>query len=190
MGFAIAADAARRGHDVTLVAGPVSLPKPRRVRVVSVVSAKEMYDACAAIFPDCDAAVMTAAVCDYRPSRRMRRKLSKTGRDRAVELKPTQDICASLGRIKGDRLLVGFALEDRDPRRRAERKLRRKRCDAIVLNHVDTLGASTARIEIFRADIGWRTVPSGSKERHSPSDRSRLERGLQAAVLCSTTPNR
>lgn len=155
MGFAIAREAARRGHEVILVAGPVDLPSPKGVRVISVVSAKEMFAACKTVFMDCDAAVMTAAVCDYRPARTLSRKLKKTSNARHVELKPTTDICAALGAIKGRRVVIGFALEDRNARQNAQRKLQRKRCDAIVLNHVDTLAGSSARVEILRVDSGW-----------------------------------
>ena len=165
MGFAIASEAARRGHDVILIAGPVELPPPRGPRVISVVSAEEMYGACKAVFTDCDAAVMAAAVCDYRPARKLSHKRKKTSQSRAVELKPTTDICAALGAIKGDRVVVGFALEDRDPRQNAQRKLRRKRCDAIVLNHVATVGSESARVEVLRADTGWSRPLRGPKAR-------------------------
>lgn len=165
MGLGIAVEAARRGHRVDLVVGPVQWVAPKGVKTHRVVSAEEMFDACTATFPKCDAAIMTAAVCDYRPARRSKRKIKKTGRSRAVELRPTKDICATLGRTKGHRIVIGFALEDHDPRRRAEQKLRRKRCDAIVLNHVDTLGASSARVEILRADTGWLRPQAGSKAR-------------------------
>ena len=165
MGFAIASEAVRRGHEVILIAGPVELPPPRGPRVISVVSAEEMYGACKRHFADCDAAIMTAAVCDYRPARKLSHKLKKTSRTRTVELKPTTDICAALGAIKGDRVVIGFALEDRNPRQNAQRKLRRKRCDAIVLNHVRTLGSESARVELLRADTGWSRPLRGGKSR-------------------------
>ncbi|GAG27785.1 unnamed protein product, partial [marine sediment metagenome] len=77
----------------------------------------------------------------------------------------TEDICAYLGRIKGARILVGFAMEDRDHHQNAESKLRGKQCDAIVLNRLDALGAKTAEVEILRVDMGWSGPLSGTKAR-------------------------
>lgn len=165
MGFGVATEAARRGHGVTLVAGPVELPDPNGVDVIHVVSAEQMFEACTLRFVECDAAVMAAAVCDDRPVRRLGRKRKRQNSARAVELRSTEDICAHLGRIKGERILVGFAMEDHNHRKNAEIKLRRKRCDAIVLNRLDALGADTAQVEILRADTGWSGRFSGSKTR-------------------------
>ncbi len=165
MGFSIAAEAVQRGHEVILIAGPVSLPDPEGAEVIRVVTAGEMFDACRGRFAACDAAVMAAAVADYRPARRSARKVKKHNQSRTVELRPTKDICAALGARKGERIVVGFAMEDRDHHRRAETKMRRKQCDAIVLNRVETLGAETARVEILRGDSGWARPMSGSKAR-------------------------
>ena len=164
MGYAIAEEAARRGHDVKLVSGPVELTVPRGVDVVHVVSAQEMFEACDVLFDECHAAVMTAAVCDYRPTRRLARKLKKQHRVRPIQLQPTEDICAHLGRIKGHRVVVGFAMEDHDHHAHAETKLRRKHCDAIVLNGIDNVGAHDATVEIVRAGAGWSPPQSGTKQ--------------------------
>ncbi len=163
MGFCIAAEAVQRGHGVILVTGPVTLPEPDAVEVINVVSAAEMFEASKSRFLECDGAIMTAAVGDYRPARRLRRKLKKRNRARTIELKPTEDICAFLGRIKGTRILVGFAMEDRDHHENAESKLYGKQCDAIVLNRLDALGAKIAEVEILRADTGWSPRFSGTK---------------------------
>lgn len=163
MGFAIAAEAAARGHDVILVSGPVAIADPSNVRVVHVISAEEMFDAAVSAFEDRHAAVMTAAVCDYRPTRRLDHKLKKENRVRPIQLRPTQDICAYLGRTKGDRVVVGFAMEDHDHRVNAERKLQRKHCDAIVLNGIENVAGDDAEIEILRADRGWQAAIGGSK---------------------------
>jgi phosphopantothenoylcysteine decarboxylase/phosphopantothenate--cysteine ligase len=124
-----------------------------------------MFDAAAALFPRCRAAVMTAAVCDYRPATRLERKLKKSNRGRTLRLVPTPDICAHLGRIKGERIVVGFAMEDHDEHRRAEAKLRRKRCDAIVLNGPATVGGDRAAIQIFLATGRWDRPVYGTKTR-------------------------
>ncbi len=163
MGYAIAAEAARRGHDVVLVSGPVSLPEPKGVDVLHVVSAEEMFTVAVSVFEECHAAVMTAAVCDYRPTRRIDHKLKKQNRVRPIHLQPTKDICAHLGKIKGHRVVIGFAMEDHDHHPHAEAKLIRKRCDAIVLNGIENVGGDAAVVEVLRADTGWATPIRGSK---------------------------
>ena len=163
MGYALAAAAARRGHEVTLVSGPVALPSPAGCRCISVVTAAEMAIAAKRGFRRSDAAILTAAVCDYRPTRPMKRKLAKQNRSRSLMLVPTEDIATSLGRVKRKRVIVGFAMEDHDHRAHAETKLRRKRCDAIVLNGPENVGSDNAVIEIFRADGTWSPRYSASK---------------------------
>jgi len=165
MGYAIAAEAARRGWRVDLISGPVNLPAPKGVKVTRVVTAQEMIDAAVALFPCCQAAVMTAAVCDYRPATRLDRKLKKSNRPRSLRLLPTPDIAAHLGANKGDRIVIGFAMEDHDAHRHAEAKLRRKRCDAIVLNGPANVGGDRASVEIFRTASGWGGPVAGSKTR-------------------------
>lgn len=163
MGYAIAAEAAARGHDVVLVSGPVVLEDPPGVRVVHVISAEEMFDTANSLYEDCHAAVMTAAVCDYRPTRRLDHKLKKKNSVRPIQLQPTRDICAHFGRIKAGRVVVGFAMEDHDHRANAERKLKHKRCDAIVLNGIENVASDDAVIEVLRADRGWQSSVRGSK---------------------------
>lgn len=164
MGYAVAGEAVRRGHQVVLVSGPVELSEPDGAEVIRVVSAHEMFQAVTSEFPECQAAVMTAAVCDYRPSKRLSRKLKKQGRSsRSVKLEPTEDILAHLGQMKGDRVLIGFAVEDHEPHANAEAKLRRKRCDAMVLNGLGNIGSDSAEVEILREDAGWSAPFSGTK---------------------------
>jgi len=163
MGYAIAAAGAARGHRVTLVSGPVELAAPKGVECIRVVSAAEMYDACCRGFEQADAAIMTAAVCDYRPARPLARKLRKQARARRVTLLPTRDVCAHLGSIKGDRIVIGFAMEDHDHHAHAAAKLARKRCDAIVLNGPGNVGTDDATVEILTADGRWSAPRTGSK---------------------------
>ena len=165
MGFAIAQEAARRGHDVVLIAGPVALPDPIGVRVTHVVSAAEMFDASVLAFKTTDAAIMTAAVCDYRPSRKLDHKLKKQARIRPIQLQPTRDICAHLGSIKERRVVIGFAMEDHDHRAHAEAKLRRKHCDAIILNGIANVGGDRAEVEILDAESGWSGPIAGTKSK-------------------------
>ncbi|MCO6437892.1 MAG: phosphopantothenoylcysteine decarboxylase [Phycisphaerae bacterium] len=163
MGVAIATAAAARGHDVHLVVGPVDIPVPEGVHVHRVISAVDMLEACLQLFPECHAAVMTAAVCDYRPAKRETRKLPKHERGLTLALEPTPDICARLGAVKEHRVVVGFALEDHDHRAHAEEKLRRKNCDAIVLNTPENIAADQGRVEVLRAQGGWSLPLEGSK---------------------------
>jgi phosphopantothenoylcysteine decarboxylase/phosphopantothenate--cysteine ligase len=163
MGYAIAAEAVSRGHEVVLVSGPVTLPVPEGVELVRVTSAREMFEVTTSAFGRCSAAIMAAAVCDYRPIARAGRKQPKSKETITVSLEPTEDICAHLGAVKGDRIVIGFAMEDHDHRRNAEVKLERKRCDAIVLNDVDATGADLAKIEILRKGFGWSQSYHGTK---------------------------
>lgn len=163
MGYAIAREAARRGHRVTLVSGPVALKPPLGVRVVPVTTAEQMARVCKKEYKNADVAVMAAAVCDYRPAEPADRKVPKTGRAIRVRLEPTEDIAAALGRRKGRRLLVGFALEDHDHYVHAERKLSRKNCDLIVLNGPENVGVERAAVEFYTPAGGWSGPVRGSK---------------------------
>lgn len=163
MGYALAAAAKKRGHHVVLVSGPVAIQPPRGIETVQVTTAAEMAVAAKRAFRQADAAVLTAAVCDYRPHRQLRHKLKKQPRTRPILLEPTEDIAASLGRRKAKRLIIGFAMEDRDHRANAEKKLVKKHCDAIVLNGPENVGADRAVIQILTADGRWHPETKGTK---------------------------
>ncbi|MGD2109919.1 MAG: phosphopantothenoylcysteine decarboxylase [Phycisphaerae bacterium] len=163
MGYAIAEAAVGRGHEVVLVSGPVQLLPPEGVKMLPVISASDMFEAVTSQFGWCQCLIMTAAVCDYRPADRKTRKLEKQSAARTVELLPTEDILVHLGEVKESRVVVGFAMEDHDHRERAEAKLHRKHCDAIVLNDLGNVGTETGTIEILRADAGWLDPVSGTK---------------------------
>lgn len=141
MGYAIAGELARRGAEVTLVSGRTALPCPQGVRRVDVLSAAEMYDAATEAFRNADGGVMCAAVADYTPSEIADRKLKKGESDLTIRLQRTRDIAAELGAQKGDRLLVGFALETDHEQANAQSKLERKNFDFIVLNSLRDAGA-------------------------------------------------
>lgn len=145
MGFAIAAEAARRGAEVVLVAGPVSLPTPAGVTRVDVESALEMRDAVLGALPKVDVVVKAAAVADFRPSAPEARKIRKEdlpdGAGIALELVRNPDILAEVCRQKGDRLVVGFAAESHDVIASARRKLARKGCDLMVANDISQEGS-------------------------------------------------
>jgi phosphopantothenoylcysteine decarboxylase / phosphopantothenate---cysteine ligase len=170
-GYALAAEAARRGARVLLVSGPSSLSAPAGVEVVRVRSAAEMHaavmqHACAA-----DVAIMAAAVADYTPRRRARGKLEKSDAPMALDLERTPDILAELGQGRGaggPLVLIGFAAESGDPVQRAREKLLRKRADLMVANDISRTDAGfetdTNEVTLVTAD-GNEPVPVASKAR-------------------------
>lgn len=143
MGYAIAEELAQRGAAVELVSGPTALvPHHPNITLSKVCSAKEMYDACLRIFPAVDIAVLVAAVADFTPEITSPRKIKRGKTAWTLTLMPTADIAATLGTMKRDtQTLVGFALEDADEIENAERKLKSKNLDMIVLNSLRDAGA-------------------------------------------------
>lgn len=142
MGYALASHLASRGAEVVLVSGRTNLPTPAGVRRVDVVSAEQMYEAVMREFDEqTDGAVMCAAVADYTPEAVSDTKIKKADDDMCIRLKRTKDIAAELGKVKGDRLLVGFALETDSEEANAQGKLERKNLDFIVLNSLRDAGA-------------------------------------------------
>lgn len=158
MGFALARELADQGAEVTLVAGPVHLKiNHPNVHRIDVESAKQMHDTCLEHFPNVDAAVMCAAVADYRPKEIADRKLKRTEASMNIELEANPDIAAALGKLKTSKqLLVGFALETNDERQNAVGKIQKKNLDFIVLNSLQDQGAGfgvdTNKITILSKD--------------------------------------
>ncbi len=141
MGYAIAKSLVERGAEVTLVTGRTALTTPAGVKRVDVLSAADMYSAATEAFATADGAIMCAAVADYTPAKVAEHKIKKSDDDMAIELVRTKDIAAALGAVKGDRLLVGFALESDEGVKSAQSKLKRKNLDFIVLNSLTDKGA-------------------------------------------------
>lgn len=141
MGFAIAEECLRRGADVTLVAGPVSLSCSSGIRRLDVESCQDMYDAATSEFADADVAILAAAVADFRPALVADRKIKRGKDDMVITLCPTHDIAAALGASKkADQTLVAFALETNDEEANAMRKLEKKNADFVVLNSLRNEG--------------------------------------------------
>lgn len=141
MGFAIAEECLRRGADVTLVAGPVSLTCSSGIRRLDVESCQDMYDAATSEFADGDVAILAAAVADFRPALVADRKIKRGKDDMVITLCPTHDIAAALGASKkSDQTLVAFALETNDEEANAMRKLEKKNADFVVLNSLRNEG--------------------------------------------------
>lgn len=142
MGYAIARAAAERGARVLLVSGPTALAAPLGVEFHPVVSACQMQQAVLELAPSCSVVIMAAAVADYRPAARSGRKIKKSAGDRlCLELERNPDILSGLGRLSGERLLVGFAAETEDLLSNARQKLTEKNLDLIVANDVTREGA-------------------------------------------------
>ena len=141
MGFALAEECCRRGADVVLVAGPVSLQSSAGIRRIDVESADEMHAACVAEFAHADAAILCAAVADFKPAAVAAQKIKREGDGLTLKLAATHDIAAALGREKkGNQVLVGFALETNNEDTNAQKKLESKNLDFIVLNSLRNEG--------------------------------------------------
>lgn len=145
MGFAIASSAAKLGAEVILITGPSNEDiSSSLIQRVDVVSAEEMYLACHKYYNSSNIAILSAAVADYRPKNVAKKKIKKNDASMQIELEPTKDILASLGEIKSNQFLVGFALETNDEVANAIGKLEKKNLDAIVLNSLNDKGAGFA----------------------------------------------
>lgn len=160
MGYAIAEELASRGAEVRLISGRTTLPVPKGVKRIDVLSAEDMYNAVVKEWENANGGVMCAAVADYTPVSVAERKLKKSDDDMRIELKRTKDIAKELGATKGERVLVGFALETDNEAANAEGKLQRKNFDFVVLNSLQDAGAG------FRGDTNKVTLidRNGSEE--------------------------
>jgi phosphopantothenoylcysteine decarboxylase/phosphopantothenate--cysteine ligase len=158
MGFELAKAAANLGAEVLLISGPSSQQiKHSFINRINVTTASEMYDAVHKEFTNVDIAILSAAVADYKPKNIATQKIKKTKNTLEIQLTPTKDILASLGAIKKNQFLVGFALETDNELENAEGKLQRKNLDMIVLNSLQDKGAgfakSTNKVTIINADL-------------------------------------
>ncbi len=153
MGFALAEECSRRGAKVVLVTGPVSLTCTENIQRVDVESCKEMYEAAVGEFPNCNAAILCAAVADFRPETIAEQKIKRVGDELLLKLKPTQDIAATIGSMKREgQRIVAFALETNEEESNAQRKLEKKNADFIVLNSTRIPGTT------FQADDNQITI--------------------------------
>jgi phosphopantothenoylcysteine decarboxylase/phosphopantothenate--cysteine ligase len=142
MGFALAEECARRGAEVTLIAGPVNVQcTMNNVQRIDVESCQQMHDAAIENFPQMDAAILCAAVADFRPAEVAGQKIKRVGQTMDIHLVPNPDIAAELGRMKrANQVMVGFALETNDEQQNAQHKLEKKNLDFIVLNSLRNEG--------------------------------------------------
>ena len=142
MGYALAEECARRGAEVTLIAGPVNVQcTMNNVQRIDVESCQQMHDAAIENFPQMDAAILCAAVADFRSAEVAGQKIKRVGQTMDIHLVPNPDIAAELGRMKrADQVMVGFALETNDEQQNAQHKLEKKNLDFIVLNSLRNEG--------------------------------------------------
>ena len=169
MGFEIAKTAANLGAEVFLISGPSHQKATHSfIHRIDVKSAQEMYDTCHQYYSDVDVAILSAAVADYRPKNVSSQKIKKATAALSIELEPTKDILKSLGELKTNQLLVGFALETNNEIENAKSKITRKNLDFIVLNSLQDKGAGfatdTNKITIIDADFNEKPFELKSKK--------------------------
>jgi len=152
MGYALVAAAQQRGARVTLVSGPTNIPLPPAEKIIKVRTAEEMHKAVMSCYKAADIIIKAAAVADYRPKVSAREKIKKDQKTLFLELERNPDIIAEIGRNKGKRVLVGFAMETQDLLANAREKLKKKNMDLIVANNLREEGAG------FRTDTNIITI--------------------------------
>lgn len=161
MGYALAEECARRGAEVTLVSGPVSMTCSDSIKRIDVECCEEMYNAATDVFPEQDAAILCAAVADFRPEHAADKKIKREKDDLVIRLSPTRDIAASLGKLKSNsQKLIGFALETNDEELNAKKKLKKKNFDFIVLNSTKNEGTT------FQSDYNQVVIMSENETKH------------------------
>jgi len=170
MGYALAAAAIDAGHRVALISTS-DLQPPVGVEFVGADSAFEMFAAVKKFFAKCDCLIMAAAVADYTPARPAKTKIKRTSRPVSIRLKPTPDILKWAGEHKagsrvtghGSRIVVGFALEDRNLRQNAERKLKEKNLDMVIANTPAAIGSDETGVQIKTPGHKWLRLPKADK---------------------------
>ena len=169
MGFDIANEAANKGAEVILVTGPTHLNvQNSAIKLIRVISAQEMYDACHEFYNSVDVAIAAAAVADYRPKNVANQKIKKNDATFSIELEKTKDILASLGEQKKNQFLIGFALETENEIEHAKQKIQKKNLDLIVLNSLNDEGAgfgkATNKVTFISKDFTIEPKELKSKE--------------------------
>ncbi|PWA10599.1 bifunctional phosphopantothenoylcysteine decarboxylase/phosphopantothenate--cysteine ligase CoaBC [Flavobacterium laiguense] len=173
MGFDIAQSAANYGATVILISGPThfTINHPL-VQLIPVVSAQDMYDACHIYYADVDVAIAAAAVADYKPKNVAQQKIKKAADDFTIELEKTKDILASLGDIKKNQFLIGFALETENEIENAKAKIQKKNLDLIVLNSLQDQGAGFGKAtnKVTFIDSSFHIEPMDLKSKEEVAD--------------------
>jgi phosphopantothenoylcysteine synthetase/decarboxylase len=164
MGYALARAALKAGHKVILVNAPTTRRPPSEAKIIEVETAAQMFEAVKKYFHRCDCLIMAAAVADYTPARPAKSKIKKTAKHLTLKLKPTTDILKWAGGHKRKtQIVVGFALEDKAVRSRAEKKLNEKNLDMIIANNYAAIGADKSTVQIKIAGREWLKLSQASK---------------------------
>lgn len=164
MGYALARAALKAGHKVTLITAPTSQKPPSAAKLVNVETAAQMFEAVKKIWSRCDCLIMVAAVADYTPVRQTKTKMRKSVKSLTIKLKPTIDILKWTGKHKGKtQIVVGFALEDKAIRVRAQKKLEDKNLDMIVANSPKAIGADKSNVQIKIPNSSWLKIENATK---------------------------
>ena len=164
MGYALARTARKAGHKVTLITAPTALKPPGQAKLVKVETAAQMFKAVKKHFKSCNCLIMAAAVADYTPAHPAKTKLKKTGTPITVKLKPTPDILKwAASHKKKTQIVVGFALEDKAIRTRAQKKLKDKNLDMIVANSPAAVGADKSNVQIKFPNSPWLEIQNVTK---------------------------
>ncbi len=164
MGYELAKEGRRRGAEVVLITGPTHLKPPYGITTVRVSTAEEMYGAVMSYFPQSTILVMAAAVADYRPKTVYTEKVKKKDSSLTLELERTVDILKELGRSKGGKLLVGFALETENLLENAKKKLGEKNLDLIVANSPASMDSDVSTAILIDRSLNTRTIKECTKE--------------------------
>lgn len=172
MGYALAEEALARGGRVILVSGPVELAPPDDCEFVPVTTAQQMHQAVLERLKDATLVIAAAAVADYRPSQVAGEKIKKQSGAMSIELEATPDILAEVGRLKGERMVIGFAAETENVAENARKKLAAKNCDLIVANPVGDVAGGTG----FDSDAnqGWLIDATGEATELAPMPKRRM----------------
>ncbi|PKL48353.1 MAG: hypothetical protein CVV39_04455 [Planctomycetes bacterium HGW-Planctomycetes-1] len=159
MGFALAASAVKTGHKATLITtikNPQFKIKNSKLKIVEVESAEQMFKAVKEHFRKCNCLIMAAAVSDYTPAEKYKIKIKKSNKNLVIKLKPTADILKWAGKNKKkNQIVVGFALEDKNLRKNADRKLKDKNLDMIIANTPAAIGSEKSTVYIKKRDKNW-----------------------------------
>lgn len=163
MGYALAQAALKAGHKVTLITAPTTIVPPKGATMVEVVSAADMFAAVKKHFKQCDCLIMAAAVSDYTPLEKAKVKRKKEKQILTLKLKSTEDILAWAGKHKKKQLVIGFALEDRNLKANAQKKLISKNADMIIANTPAAIGAEQSSVYLKTPKTSWKRL-HGSKD--------------------------
>lgn len=164
MGFALAQAALKAGHKVTLITTLKLKTQNSKLKTLYVETAEQMYDAVKGNFKNCDCLIMAAAVSDYTPAKKSETKIKKSDKNLLLKLKPTVDILKWAGKNKKkNQMLVGFALEDKNLYKNAEKKLKDKNLDMIIANKTSAIGSEHSRLCIKTTDSKWQRLADAPK---------------------------